>query len=95
MKKNSSALIATLTLTAIVLGVILLATPSRPVQAAMANNQGSVVLITSGQSSGADDSLFIIDKGSGKMLVYQLTNGQFELSGNADIAALFSRTSPR
>ncbi len=89
MKTNSSILMATLTLTAIVLGVILLATPNRQAQAAMVSNEPGLTMMTTGVV-GADEQLVIIDKTSGKMLIYHLGVNGFELTGNSDINTLFA-----
>ena len=90
MKKNSSVLIAVLTLTAIVLGVILLATPSRNADAHMMNSQPSLSMITTGVSGGGDEMLIIMDKNSGKMLGYRVNGAEFELIGSLDMNQLFT-----
>jgi hypothetical protein len=92
MKKNPSILMAALTLTAIVLGVVLLATPPKA-QALMLNNEPGLTMITSGQAQAGDELLIIIDKSTGKMLVYRLNQNSFELMGNTDIDMIF-RNSP-
>ncbi len=90
MKKNSSVLIAVLTLTAIVLGVIILATPARNADAHMINNQPSLTMITTGVSGGGDEMLVILDKNSGKMLAYRVNGAEFELIGSMDMNQLFA-----
>ena len=90
MKKNSSVLIAVLTLTAIILGVILLATPSRNADANMINSQPSLTMITTGVSGGGDEMLIIMDKNSGKMLAYRVNGNEFELIGSQDLNQLFT-----
>ncbi len=90
MKKNSSVLIAALTLTAIVLGVILLATPSRNADAHMMSTQPSLSMITTGVSGGGDEMLVILDKNSGKMLAYRVNGAEFELIGSLDMNQLFA-----
>ncbi len=92
MKNNSSILMATLTLTAIVLGVILLATPPRPAQANMMDNESGLTLITSGQAQGTEEMLIIIDKSTGKTLVYRLNQNNFELVGSTDLNAIFEHS---
>jgi hypothetical protein len=87
--KSSPVLIATLTITAIVLGVILLTVPSRDVQAHMITNQPSLTMITSGVSGGGDEMLIIMDKNSGKMLAYRLNGNDFELIGSMDMNQMF------
>jgi hypothetical protein len=93
MKKNPSVLMAALTLTAIVLGVVLLATPPRQAQGQMLTNEPGLTMITSGQAQAGDELLIIIDKSSGKMLVYRLNQNSFELMGDTDINLIF-RNSP-
>ena len=66
--KNTSIWMVVLTFTAILLAAILLSSNERPAQAAMINNLPAYTLMTSG--SGADESLIIIDKPKGKMIVY-------------------------
>ena len=95
MKKNPSVLIAVLTLTAIVLGVILIATPSRHAEAAMLANEANVVMMTSSQPQSGDESLIIFDKGTGKMLLYRIDGNQLTLNSGADIAAIFNRAPAR
>jgi hypothetical protein len=73
MKNKSSALVAALTLTAILLGAILLATPSPTAQANMLNAQAGFSMLTAGVV-GQDETLTIIDKGQQKMIVYSLVN---------------------
>jgi hypothetical protein len=90
MKKNSSVLIAVLTLTAIVLGVILLTTPARNADAHMMNSQPSLTMITSGVSGGGDEMLVIMDKNSGKMLAYRVNGADFELIGSLDMNQIFA-----
>src|SRR5690348_16543663 len=91
MKKNPSILVGALTLTAILLGVILLATPSRQAQALMLNSQPNLTMMTSGLAQGGDELLIIFDKGAGKMLVYRLNQNTFELMGGENVGTLFER----
>jgi hypothetical protein len=95
MKKNPSILMAALTLTAIVLAVVLLATPPRQAQALMLNNEPGLTMMTSGQAQGADELLIIIDKSTGKMLVYRLNQNSFELMGSTDINTIFQNPRSR
>jgi len=81
MKKNPTALMAALTMTAIVLGAVLLSNNARPTDAAMLNAQSGFSLMTAGVTGG-NESLVIIDKASQKMVVYDLVNGNdFKLIG--------------
>jgi hypothetical protein len=66
--KNASTWMAVLTFTALVLAAILLAGNERPARAAMINNQPAYTIMTSG--TGADETLIIIDKPRGKMIIY-------------------------
>lgn len=68
--KNTSLWMAVLTITAILLSVILMSANDRQAQAAMINNQPNFTLLTSG--AGGDESLIVIDKVKGKMIVYSL-----------------------
>ena len=88
--KKTSAAIAALTLTAILLGVILLATPQQQVQAAMLNDQTNFSLMTAGVMGG-DESLIIIDKNSQKIVIYTMVVGRgnsmnFNLVGAGNFA---------
>jgi hypothetical protein len=80
MKTKTSALIAALILTAIVLSAVVLTTSSRPAEAAMLNAQADFSLLTVGLPGG-NESLVIIDKNQGKMLVYELNGNQFKVTG--------------
>ena len=60
MKNRSNIWIATLTLTAILLVVILLSSGERQAQASMINVQANFSLITAGPP-GTDDALIIVD----------------------------------
>jgi hypothetical protein len=94
MKTNASVLIATLTLTAIILGVILLASPSRDAQAAMITNQPNLTMITCGISGGGDEMLIIEDKSSGRMIAYRINGSNFELVGTQNLTTLFGAPLP-
>ena len=74
--KNTSLWMAVLTFTAVILAVILLSSNERPAQAAMINTQPPITLMTSG---GGDESLILIDKNKGKMIVYGLKNNELVL----------------
>jgi hypothetical protein len=80
MQKKTSALIAALIMTAIVLCAIVLTTGNRPAEAAMLNAQADFSLMTVGLPGG-NESLVIIDKNQGKMLVYELNGNQFKVTG--------------
>jgi hypothetical protein len=80
MQTKTSALIAALILTAIVLSAILLTTSTRPAEAAMLNAQAEFSLMTAGLPGGPE-SLVIIDKSQAKMLVYELNGNQFKVTG--------------
>ncbi|MGN6370452.1 MAG: hypothetical protein ACTHN5_19530 [Phycisphaerae bacterium] len=90
IQKSSSVMIAVLTLTAIILGVILLAAPSRDAQAHMITNQTTLSMITTGVSGGGDEMLIIMDKNTGKMLAYRVNGNEFELVGSMDMNQLFT-----
>ena len=87
MNKNASIWMAVLTLTAIVLGVILLATPQRPAEAAMLNTQAGFSLMTAGAgSTGGDDALIVVDKTSQKMIIYHLNGAKLDVLGAGSYA---------
>jgi hypothetical protein len=66
--KNTSVWMAVLTFTAVVFAAILLSSGDRPAQAAMINSLPNFTLLTSG--GGGDESLIVIDKVKGKMIIY-------------------------
>jgi uncharacterized SAM-binding protein YcdF (DUF218 family) len=70
MNKTSSIWMAVLTLTAVILGAILLSSNERPAQAAMLNAQPNVTLMTTG--NGVDEGLIVVDKTQQKMIIYLL-----------------------
>ncbi len=72
---KNSALIAVLTITAILLTVILLTSNGNRAQASMLNAQADFTLMTAG-AVGNDEMLIVIDKGANKMIVYNLVNGK-------------------
>ena len=55
-------------------------------------NEGGLTMIASGQTQGSDEMLIIIDKSTGRMLVYRLNQNNFELMGNADLNTVFEHT---
>ena len=73
LNKKTSMTVAALTITAILLGVILLSSQNQTAQAAMLNSQTDFELLTAG-TVGADDALFILDKNAQKMVIYTLSN---------------------
>ena len=80
MKKNSTALMAALTLTAIILGVILLANSAPRADANMLNSESGFSMMTAG-TVGNNESLIMIDKGAQKMLVYNLVGNNLNVIG--------------
>jgi hypothetical protein len=70
MNKTSSLWMAVLTLTAVILGAILLSSNERPAQAAMLNAQPNITLMTTG--NGVDEGLVVVDKTQQKMIIYLL-----------------------
>ncbi len=74
MKNKSNLWIATLTLSAILMVVVLLSSNERQAQASMMNAQANFSLITAGPP-GTDEALIIVDKTSQKLVVFQLVNG--------------------
>jgi hypothetical protein len=74
MTKKSNSLIAALTLTAIALTIILLASSNRRAQAGMLNAQPSFSMMTT-SGGGGNEALVIVDNESKKLIVYNLVNG--------------------
>ena len=77
---------AVLTFTAIVMGVILIATPSRDAQAAMLNVQSGFSLMTAG-TPGGDEALIVVDKGSQKVIVYHLNGNSLDVLAGGSFGA--------
>ena len=90
MKKSTSIWMAVLTMSAILMGVILLATPSRDASAMMVVNQNNLTMMTAGQSQGGDEFLLILDKSTGRLLAYRMDGNQFQLVGGENMNTLFS-----
>ena len=88
MKNKAGIWMAVLTLTAIVLGVILLAAPHREAQAVMINAQTGYTLMTTG-TPGGDEFLIIIDKASTKVVMYKLNGNSLDLVAGTDFGKLF------
>ena len=83
--RKTSTAVAALTLTAILLGVILLA--SAPARGGMLNAQADFSLMTAGPF-GADESLVIIDKSAQKIVIFTLDNrNRFNLVGGQSYAS--------
>jgi hypothetical protein len=81
MQKKTSALVAALTMMAIVLSAILLATGSQRAEAGMLDATADFSLMTAG-SGMANEPLVVVDKNARKMLVYELVNGnELKVSG--------------
>ena len=93
MKSQSTLWMAVLTLTAIVLGVILLATPQRTAQAEMLNAQAGYTMMMTGNPGGEED-LVIVDKATQKMLVYRMQGTTLELTTGANFGPWFTATTP-
>jgi len=91
MKNNSSLWIAALTLTAIILGVVLLASPSRTAQANMLDSRPGFSMMTSGVQ-GNDEYLTIIDKAQQKMIVYNLVGNTLNPIAGYDLAKAMAPT---
>src|SRR5262245_4619675 len=87
MKKNTSIWMAALTLTAIVLGVILIAAPQRSAEASMLNSQACFSLMTAGaNTTGGDDALIVVDKTQQKIIIYHLNGNKLEVLGGRSYA---------
>ncbi|MCL2646159.1 MAG: hypothetical protein FWD61_04030 [Phycisphaerales bacterium] len=85
--KKTSAAVAALTLTAILLGVILLASSQQSAQAGMLNAQSDFSLMTAGPFGATDESLIIIDKSSQTIVIYSMVNNRFNLIGGHSYAS--------
>ena len=88
MSRNPSVWMSVLLMTAIIMGVILLAVPQRQAQAVMLNAQAGFSLLTSG-NPGGDEYLFVIDKTSKKIVVYSLQGNNLQLMAGANFGNLF------
>lgn len=88
MKTPANIWIALLTLTAVILGIMLIAAPSREAQAAMVNDQAGFTLLTSG-TPGGDEFLYVIDKNTQKLVMYKFTGRTLELAARTDFARAF------
>jgi hypothetical protein len=86
MNKSASIWMAVLTFTAIVMGVVLIATPSRNAQAAMLNVQQGFSLMTAG-TVGGDEALIVIDKGAQKVIVYHLNGNTMDVMAGGSFGA--------
>ena len=75
--KNQSILIGALTITAILMGVILLSSQQQPAQAMMTASAGDYTLVTVGP--GGEETLTVVDNGTQRVLIYQLNNATKEL----------------
>jgi hypothetical protein len=84
MKTKSSALIAALMMTAIVLSAILLTVGSRRAEAGMINAQPDVTMMVA--PSNGSEPLIIIDKLQGKMVVYDFSGSEFKVTGTSRLA---------
>jgi hypothetical protein len=89
MNRNHSMWIAVLTLSAVILGAVLLAAPPREANAAMLNAQAGYTLVTTG-TPGGDEALVIVDKSTQKMLVYTLSGNTLSPMAGLDFGRLFT-----
>ncbi len=86
MKKSASVWMAVLTLTAVILGAILLSNNTRQAQAAMLNAQSNVTMMTCGITSGADEVVVITDKAAMKTIVYMLKGNDLVMIAGRNLA---------
>mgnify|MGYP001604396009 CR=1 FL=1 len=89
MKSKNSVLMAVLTLTGIVLGVILLASPPREAKAEMLNVQPNYTMMMVGGLQGGDQLLMIVDNKTQKMVVYRMQGTNIELVSGANFGPWF------
>jgi hypothetical protein len=89
MKTKTSALMAVLTLTAIVLGAILLATPSKEAKGEMLNEKTNYTMMMVGGAQGGEEFLMIVDKKTQKMLAYRMQGATIELATGANFGTWF------
>jgi hypothetical protein len=94
LTKKPGVWMAVLTFTALILAVLLIATPAREAQAVMINAQPGFTLMTSG-TAGGDEYLFVIDNSTNKMGIYKLNGNSLDVMGGMDYGRLFNGPAPR
>jgi len=75
-------------MTAIVMGVILLAVPQRQTQGAMLNAQSGYSLMTSG-TPGGDEFLMVVDKTTQKIVIYSLNGNALNVMAGENFGRWF------
>jgi hypothetical protein len=86
MKNKTNVWISVLTVSAIMLLCLLLwPATEQKAEAAMLNAQPGYVLVTSG-NPGGDESLFVLERSSGKILMYHLNGNRLELVAGKDLS---------
>jgi hypothetical protein len=85
MKKSVSVWMAVLTITAVIMAVILLASNERPVQASMLNAQPGVTMMTMG-AGGGDEGLVIVDRATQRIIVYVMKGNELTPVAGANLA---------
>jgi hypothetical protein len=89
MKPKTSVMMAVLTLMAIVLGVILLATPPREAKGEMLNAQSGYNMMMTGLPGG-EEFLVIVDNTTQKMLVYRMQGTTLDLVSGSNFGPWFA-----
>ncbi|HVS70587.1 MAG TPA: hypothetical protein VHQ47_04960 [Phycisphaerae bacterium] len=90
MKSHTSLWMAVLTLTAIVLGVVLITAPSKTADAQMLNDKQGYTMMMTSNNPGGDEFLVIVDKATQKMLVYRMQGTNLELTTGANFGPWFA-----
>jgi len=80
---------AVLLMTAIVMGVILLAAPQRQAQAVMLNAQTGYSLLTSG-TPGGDEFLIVVDKSTQKLVIYSVNGNNINIMARENFGRWFA-----
>ena len=89
MTKQPSVWMAVLLMTAIVMGVILLAAPQRQAQGVMLNAQTGYSLMTSG-TPGGDEFLIVVDKTSQKLVIYSVSGNNISVMARENFGRWFA-----
>ena len=89
MTKKPTVWIVVLLMTAIVMGIILLATPQRQAQAVMLNAQSDYSLLASG-TPGGDEFLIVVDKKSQKLVIYSVNGNNINVMARENFGRWFS-----
>lgn len=90
MKTQSSILMAALTLTAIILGVVLLVSPQKSARADMINAKATYTLMTTSSNPGGEEFLVILDNTKQEMVVYRMQSGGLQVAGGGPFGGLFT-----